>query len=157
VVAATFGKALTYESAEPSVRDREVGGSSNNGAEGLLRIWRSRTAQIQHGDVSRNSADVAGNCEPTKPHRGHRRGLPEAKQFLTAEERIQAMSKATGAKFSIDRIATILVVCRSTVERLMNNGKLGYYQIGDRRTVGEGHLELYLSLTERKAKVKAIH
>lgn len=51
------------------------------------------------------------------------------------------MSKATEAKFSIDRVATILGVCRSTVERLMNNGKLGYYQIGDPRIVGEGYLE----------------
>lgn len=39
----------------------------------------------------------------------------------------------------------------------MDSGKLGYYQIGTRRIVGKKHLEEYLLLAERKAKVLAVH
>lgn len=40
---------------------------------------------------------------------------------------------------------------------LGGKGKLGFYQIGSRRIVGESHIEQYLSLAERKADVKTIH
>lgn len=66
-------------------------------------------------------------------------------------------SKSTEPKFSINKVAEVIGVHRATVSRLMDNGKLGYYQVGDRRIVGEGHLEQYLSLAERKAKVKTVH
>ncbi|HEV7681320.1 MAG TPA: helix-turn-helix domain-containing protein [Pyrinomonadaceae bacterium] len=66
-------------------------------------------------------------------------------------------SKATEPKFSVDKVAAVIGVHRSTVTRLMDHGKLGYYQVGDRRIVGERHLEQYLSLAERKATVKAVH
>jgi hypothetical protein len=39
----------------------------------------------------------------------------------------------------------------------MDSGKLGYYQIGTRRIVGQTHLEQYLLLAERKARVTAVH
>ena len=65
--------------------------------------------------------------------------------------------KTSEPKFSIDRVAEVIGVHRATVSRLMNSGKLGYYQVGDRRIVGEKHLEEYLSLAERKAKVKSVH
>ena len=48
--------------------------------------------------------------------------------------------------------------CRvSTVSRLMDSGKLGYYQIGRRRVVGATHLEQYLSAAERRAKANPLH
>ncbi len=66
-------------------------------------------------------------------------------------------SKAAEPKYSISRVAAVIGVHRATVSRLMSTGKLGYYQVGDRKIVGEAHLEQYLVLAERKAKVKSIH
>lgn len=66
-------------------------------------------------------------------------------------------SKATEQKFSIARVAQVIGVHPATVSRLMDSGKLGYYQVGTRRIVGQTHLEQYLILAERKAKVGAVH
>ena len=65
--------------------------------------------------------------------------------------------KITEQKFSITRVAQVIGVHPATVSRLMDSGKLGYYQIGTRRIVGQTHLEQYLLLAERKAKVLAVH
>jgi len=67
------------------------------------------------------------------------------------------MTKATEAKFSINEVAQGFRVHATTIYRLMDKGKLGFYQIGSRRIVGEGHLHEYLSLVERRSTVKAIH
>ena len=61
-------------------------------------------------------------------------------------------SKATEQKFSMEKVAELIRVHVSTVSRLMDSGKLGYYQIGRRRVVGATHLEQYLSAAERRAK-----
>jgi excisionase family DNA binding protein len=66
------------------------------------------------------------------------------------------MTKATEAKFSIKEVAQRFRVHATTVYRLMDKGKLGFYQIGGRRIVGERHIERYLSQAERKPKVRAI-
>lgn len=66
------------------------------------------------------------------------------------------ISKATEQKFSMAKIAELIRVHVSTVSRLMDSGKLGYYQIGRRRVVGASHLEQYLSLAERQAKMRSI-
>jgi len=71
--------------------------------------------------------------------------------------KVKSEIKTSEPKFSIDRVAEVIGVHRATVSRLMDSGKLGYYQVGDRRIVGEKHLEEYLSLAERKAKVKSVH
>jgi excisionase family DNA binding protein len=63
-----------------------------------------------------------------------------------------AVSKATEQKFSMGKVAELIRVHVSTVSRLMDSGKLGYYQIGRRRIVGATHLEQYLSVAERQAK-----
>jgi excisionase family DNA binding protein len=63
------------------------------------------------------------------------------------------MTKATEIKFSIEEVSQRFRVDATTVYRLMEEGKLGFYQIGSRRIVGEKHIEQYLSLAERKAKV----
>ncbi len=55
------------------------------------------------------------------------------------------------ANLSIDGVAELIGVHRSTVERLLEARKLGYYQIGRRRMIGQKHLEQYLALIERKA------
>ena len=67
------------------------------------------------------------------------------------------MSKAAEPKFSIKEVAQRLRVHATTVYRLMEKGKLGFYQIGSRRIVGENHIEQYLLLAERKAKVTIPH
>jgi excisionase family DNA binding protein len=63
-----------------------------------------------------------------------------------------ATSKVTEQKFSMGKVAELIRVHVSTVSRLMDSGKLGYYQIGRRRVVGAAHLEQYLSGAERQAK-----
>ena len=67
------------------------------------------------------------------------------------------MSKVTETKFSIKEVAQRFRVHATTIYRLMDNGKLGFYQIGRRRIVGESHIEQYLALAERKAKVTVIN
>jgi excisionase family DNA binding protein len=67
------------------------------------------------------------------------------------------MTKATEAKFSIKEVAQRFRVHATTVYRLMEKGKLGFYQIGSRRIVGENHIEQYLSLAERKAESEGIN
>ena len=65
------------------------------------------------------------------------------------------MTKVTEAKFSIKEVAQRFRVHVTTIYRLMDKGKLGFYQIGGRRIVGENHIEQYLSFAERKAIVTA--
>ena len=67
-----------------------------------------------------------------------------------------AGSKATEQKFSMEKVAELIRVHVSTVSRLMDSGKLGYYQIGRRRVVGATHLEQYLSAAERRAKANPL-
>jgi excisionase family DNA binding protein len=66
-------------------------------------------------------------------------------------------SKVAEPKFSITKAATIIGISKSQVRNLINSGKLGYYQVGSRRIIGEGHLQEYLSLAERRSTVKVIH
>jgi excisionase family DNA binding protein len=66
-------------------------------------------------------------------------------------------SKVAEPKFSITKAATVIGISRSQVRNLLNSGKLGYYQVGSRRIIGEGHLQEYLSFAERRSTVKAIH
>lgn len=67
------------------------------------------------------------------------------------------MKRALEEKFSMKQAATRIGVHVATVSRLLDNGKLGYYQIGTRRVVGQTHLEEFLSLAERKATAKAVY
>ena len=66
-------------------------------------------------------------------------------------------SEVAEPKFSIAKAATVIGISKSHVRNLINSGKLGYYQVGSRRIVGEGYLQEYLSLAERRSTVKAIH
>jgi excisionase family DNA binding protein len=65
-------------------------------------------------------------------------------------------SKTAEQNFSIDQVAAKLCVGRSTVERLLYAGKLGFYQVGRRRIIGETHFRKYLDLIEREAGVHRI-
>lgn len=65
--------------------------------------------------------------------------------------------KLTEVKFWMNQVAEMLGVHRSTISRLLDAGKLGYYQIGDPRIVAESHLREYLSLAARKANAKTIY
>jgi excisionase family DNA binding protein len=69
----------------------------------------------------------------------------------------EVTSKVTEPKFTMGKVAELIRVHVSTVSRLMDSGKLGYYQIGRRRVVGAGHLEQYLSGAERQAKAPSPH
>jgi excisionase family DNA binding protein len=67
-------------------------------------------------------------------------------------------TKATEAKFSIEQVAKILGGLHpTTVLRLLQKRKLGYYQFGTRKMVGQSHLDNYVTLAERQAKAKPIH
>jgi excisionase family DNA binding protein len=56
----------------------------------------------------------------------------------------------------MSQVADLFGVHRTTIMRLLDAGKLGCYQIGDRRIVAESHLQEFLSLAERKAIVKTV-
>ena len=66
-------------------------------------------------------------------------------------------SKVAEPKFSIAKAANVIGISKSQVRNLINSGKLGYYQVGSRRIIGEGHLQEYLSLVERRSTAKVIH
>lgn len=70
---------------------------------------------------------------------------------------MSSSSKVAEPKFSITKAATVIGVSRTQVSKLLDNGKLGYYQVGRRRIIGERHLQEYLSLAERRSTAKAIH
>jgi excisionase family DNA binding protein len=52
--------------------------------------------------------------------------------------------------FSIDAVAELICVHRSTVERLLESRKLGFYQVGRRRVISQTHLNRYLAQVERE-------
>ena len=54
------------------------------------------------------------------------------------------------------QVAKLIGLHRTTIMRLLDAGKLGCYQIGDRRIVPESHLQEFLLLAERNATVKAL-
>lgn len=57
--------------------------------------------------------------------------------------------------FSIDDVAELICVHRSTVERLLESRKLGFYQIGRRRVIGQTHLDQYLAQVEREPRTES--
>jgi len=59
-------------------------------------------------------------------------------------------TKKIAAAFSIDAVAELMSVHRSTVERLLESRTLGFYQIGRRRVIGQTHLNKYLAQVERE-------
>ena len=69
---------------------------------------------------------------------------------------VVASPKVAEKKYSIEQAAMALGISPSGVRLLLNDKKLGYYQSGKRKLIGEGHLREYLSLAERKAS-RAIH
>jgi excisionase family DNA binding protein len=66
-------------------------------------------------------------------------------------------SRVAEPKFTITKAATVIGISRTQVSKLLDNGKLGYYQVGGRRIIGESHLQEYLSLAEHRSTVKTIH
>ena len=108
--------------------------------------------RIQQGERSRHWEEMAWGLKADKKPSSTL--IPET---VMQQEIEIAASKTTEQKFSITRVAQVIGVHPATVSRLMDSGKLGYYQIGTRRIVGQTHLEQYLLLAERKAKVLAIH
>jgi len=66
-------------------------------------------------------------------------------------------SKITEKKFSLEEAAAIIGISTSGVRLLLNNCKLGYYQSGKRRIIGESHLTEYLTKTERNKTKEKIY
>ena len=95
--------------------------------------------------VSNGTTDAAGDMRQANVFMEH-----------IAKSHRQMTARATEQKFSMEKVAELIRVHVSTVSRLMDSGKLGYYQIGRRRIVGASHLEQYLSLAERQAKIRSI-
>lgn len=60
-------------------------------------------------------------------------------------------SKTIEQHFSIDQVAAKLCVGRSTVERLLYDGKLGYCQVGRRRIISETDFRNYLAFIRHEA------
>jgi len=58
--------------------------------------------------------------------------------------------KAIAGAYSIDMVAELICVHRSTVERLLESRKLGFYQVGRRRVISQTHLNEYLAQVERE-------
>ena len=65
--------------------------------------------------------------------------------------KVERKERVIEANLTIDGVAELIEVHRSTVERLLVTRKFGYYQVGRRRMIGQKHLEQYLALIERKA------
>lgn len=58
--------------------------------------------------------------------------------------------KGIAGAYSIDNVAELMCVHRSTVERLLESRKLGFYQVGRRRVISQTHLNKYLAQVERE-------
>ena len=65
--------------------------------------------------------------------------------------------KVTEKKFRIKEAASLIGISPSGVRLLLNNKKLGYYQSGTRKIIGEGHLADYLEKIERNNTKAEIH
>ena len=59
-------------------------------------------------------------------------------------------TKAIAGAYSIDTVAELICVHGSTVERLLESRKLGFYQVGRRRLISQTHLNKYLAQVERE-------
>lgn len=66
-------------------------------------------------------------------------------------------AKITEKKFKIEEAAAIIGISPSGIRLLLNSHKLGYYQSGKRRIIGEGHLTDYLDKIERNNTKAKIH
>jgi excisionase family DNA binding protein len=66
-------------------------------------------------------------------------------------------NKITEKKFRIKEAAEIIGISPSGVRLLLNTKKLGYYQSGKRRIIGENHLTEYLTKIERNNTKKKIY
>lgn len=76
--------------------------------------------------------------------------LRESSASSTGQMSETTEAKMIAAAFSIDAVAELMSVHRSTVERLLESRTLGFYQIGRRRVIGQAHLDQYLAQVERE-------
>jgi excisionase family DNA binding protein len=65
-------------------------------------------------------------------------------------------TQANERKYSMKAVAALLGVHVATISRLLSGSKLGYYQIGGRRVVGQTHLNDYLARAERQPINEAV-
>lgn len=77
-------------------------------------------------------------------------GLRKSSASSTGQMSETTEAKMIAAAFSIDAVAELMSVHRSTVERLLESRTLGFYQIGRRRVIGQAHLNQYLAQVERE-------
>ena len=81
--------------------------------------------------------------------------LADAMKIESSQSKPSVSSKMISEKkFSMEDAADIIGISTSGVRKLLNSKKLGYYQSGKRRIIGEGHLTEYLTKIERN-KTKA--
>jgi len=79
----------------------------------------------------------------------------EAEEIMTPKP--STSNKITEKKFRIEEAAAIIGISPAGVRLLLNNKKLGYYQSGKRRIIGEGHLNEYLNKIERNKTKETIY
>lgn len=83
--------------------------------------------------------------------------LPKAYKSSRASKGVRFVStKITERNLELGEAGAIIGISPSGVRLLLDNKKLGYYQSGRRRIIGETHLTEYLSKIERnntKAKI----
>ena len=80
--------------------------------------------------------------------------LADVMKIESSRNKPSMSSKISEKKFRIEDAADIIGISTSGVRLLLNTKKLGYYQSGKRRIIGEGHLTEYLTKIERN-KTKA--
>jgi len=81
--------------------------------------------------------------------------LTDVMKIESSRNKPSMSSKISEKKFRIEDAADIIGISTSGVRLLLNTKKLGYYQSGKRRIIGESHLTEYLTKIERnKTKAK---
>jgi hypothetical protein len=75
--------------------------------------------------------------------------LADVMKIESSRNKPSMSSKVSEKKFRIEDAADIIGISTSGVRLLLNTKKLGYYQSGKRRIIGEGHLIEYLTKIER--------
>ena len=81
----------------------------------------------------------------------------QSSEDLSSGNKRNMSSRITEKKFRIKEAAAIIGISPSGVRLLLNTKKLGYYQSGKRRIIGEGHLTDYLTKIERNKTKSRIY
>jgi excisionase family DNA binding protein len=88
---------------------------------------------------------LLGTLDAATPKAGHPQGDPQMSMRVSEE------------KYNIKEAAKRIGISPSGVRLLLDSKKLGYYQSGKRRIIGEAHLDDYLSKIDRRETKEIIN